>query len=115
VVVRRPDGAPHLEQRLYAPGALSPGAFGVLEPLDTPAIMREEIDLAIVPALAASRDGFRLGYGGGYYDAFLAGLGATIVCPVFDACLVDSLPQEPHDEPVDIIVTEAGPVHPRQA
>jgi 5-formyltetrahydrofolate cyclo-ligase len=108
VATRRPDGGPRLEQRLYAPGALAPGAFGVLEPLDTPFIPPDEVDLVIVPALAASREGFRLGYGGGFYDSFLKGLDATVVCPVFEVCLVDALPHEPHDQPVDVVVSESG-------
>jgi 5-formyltetrahydrofolate cyclo-ligase len=112
VVTRHADGSPQLEQRLYAPGALGPGAFGVLEPLDTPFLPGHEVDVAIVPALAASRDGFRLGYGGGYYDSFLDGLDTTVVCPVFDVCLVDALPREPHDERVDIVVTESRLVRP---
>jgi 5-formyltetrahydrofolate cyclo-ligase len=60
----------------------------------------------LVPALAADRRGVRLGYGKGFYDAFLPHTRALRVVPVFDACLAASLPSEAHDEPVHVVVTE---------
>ncbi|MEZ4698965.1 MAG: 5-formyltetrahydrofolate cyclo-ligase [Rhodothermales bacterium] len=86
---------------------LRAGSWGVHEPAGDRTVPDAAIDLIIVPALGADRFGYRLGYGKGYYDAFLAGLAAPTVCPVFEACLVDALPREPHDVPVSYLATES--------
>jgi 5-formyltetrahydrofolate cyclo-ligase len=65
-----------------------------------------DLDVVVVPALALGRDGSRLGYGGGYYDAFLAETPAARVGVAFAACLVPSVPSEPHDARLDAVVTE---------
>ena len=89
-------------------------ALGMLEPAEDPA---REIDpaakkgvLAIVPALAIDEQGFRLGYGGGYYDAFLAGFSGVSVCLCREAQVVENLAalgaRERYDIPVDAVVTE---------
>lgn len=70
-----------------------------------------EIDVVLVPGLAFTKDGkTRLGRGGGFYDRFLAdpGLDATKLGICFAVQLRDTLPREPHDQPVDAIVTEAS-------
>jgi 5,10-methenyltetrahydrofolate synthetase len=75
-------------------------------------------DLLFVPCVGFDDDGYRLGYGGGYYDRTLAQWpGATrpvTVGVAFEACRTGALPREPHDIPLDAIVTEAGfyPTHP---
>jgi 5-formyltetrahydrofolate cyclo-ligase len=91
------------------PRELEPGPFGALEP---PAGAREvpldEIDCVVLPGVAFSEDGHRLGRGGGYYDATLARMArAARVGVAFDAQLVPTLPREPHDAALDAIVTEA--------
>jgi 5-formyltetrahydrofolate cyclo-ligase len=106
VVASTRDEPPRLIQRLYQPGSLARGRFGVLEPVGTPEVPVASLDVAVVPALAASRDGRRLGYGGGFYDAFLAGARAVVICPVMAEFLVDTLPAEAHDCEVDVVVTE---------
>jgi 5-formyltetrahydrofolate cyclo-ligase len=67
-----------------------------------------KIDLIVVPDLAFSRDGHRLGRGGGFFDRLLAGPGAAAyklgVC--FDFQLLESIPIEPHDIVMDTVVTE---------
>lgn len=83
------------------------GAFGILEPDEhTPVIPPAEIDLAIIPSLACDRQGYRLGYGGGYYDRFLPQTAAIKVALCAHNRLVDSLPHETHDVRCQIIVTE---------
>jgi 5-formyltetrahydrofolate cyclo-ligase len=93
-------------------GRLAPGRFGLLEPVG-PRLGPTAIGTAavvVVPALAVSRDGVRLGRGGGYYDRALrhARPDAVLVALVFDDELVDDLPVEPHDRRVDAVVTPSG-------
>jgi 5-formyltetrahydrofolate cyclo-ligase len=65
------------------------------------------IDCVIVPCLGVSRDGHRIGRGGGYYDATLPTLERALrVGVAFEVQLVPALPREPHDAPLDAIVTE---------
>jgi 5-formyltetrahydrofolate cyclo-ligase len=107
VVASGPGERPALVHRLYAgPASLAAGRWGLAEPASTPEVPPEALDVVLVPALAAARDGHRLGWGAGFYDAFLAGVSAPTVCPVYAAALVPRLPSEPHDRPVDVVVTE---------
>jgi 5-formyltetrahydrofolate cyclo-ligase len=78
--------------------------FGVHEPTG-PAVDRSIIDLVIVPGLAFTRAGDRLGYGKGYYDAFLATLGAFSVGVCFAEQIVEEMPVAAHDVRVDVVVT----------
>jgi 5-formyltetrahydrofolate cyclo-ligase len=70
------------------------------------------VDLLLVPAVAFTRAGARLGRGGGFYDRLLAqkGTGTKAWGVCFEMQLVDHLPSEPHDREVDVIVTEFGVV-----
>ena len=80
------------------------------DPADLPAPA-----LILVPSVALDRCGFRLGRGGGDYDRLLPALraaGWTIVGVCHAAALVDGLPAEPHDVPVDAILTDEGVVLP---
>ena len=80
-------------------------SFGISEPQGA-AIDPSEVDLVIVPGLAFTPDGARLGYGGGYYDRFLArhrGVPTVAVC--FAEQLVDELPTDTHDVPVQRVVS----------
>jgi 5-formyltetrahydrofolate cyclo-ligase len=85
---------------------LSPNRWGILEPMGLETVPEERIDVVLVPALGADRSGHRLGFGLGYYDEWLARTTARTICPLFATCLVDALPTEPHDVPVQILVTE---------
>jgi 5-formyltetrahydrofolate cyclo-ligase len=92
-------------------GELEPDAAGVPAPLATRAAVRIAAgDVVLVPGLAFTRDGARLGRGGGHYDRLLAeAKGAAITVGVaFDIQLVRELPLEPHDEGVDVVVTPNG-------
>jgi 5-formyltetrahydrofolate cyclo-ligase len=92
--------------RRWAPGRpLVPGGFGTSvpatdEPELAPAIL-------IVPLAAFDRRGYRIGYGRGYYDRALTELGPTLSIGIgYAAQEVDAVPEEPHDRPLDWIVTE---------
>lgn len=84
-------------------------AWGVLEPAGPPVPARE-IELCIVPALGAGRNLHRIGYGRGFYDAFLRTCAVPAIVPVFGVCLIDEIPAEAHDAPVHRVVTEAETV-----
>lgn len=91
---------------------LEKGPLGVLEPrVDEGAevaFVECERAIAVVPGLLFDGDGYRLGYGGGYYDAFLAGFPGTSVGLCRRAQLKEApLPRGCHDLPVDIVVTDA--------
>lgn len=83
--------------------------FGMAEPAaDLPTVPPETIALALVPGIAFDRHGWRLGYGGGYYDRFLkifAGISAGVT---FHALLLDEIPRGAFDVPMQWIVTEMG-------
>ena len=86
---------------------MEPGAMGILAPAaHTTSVAPEEIDLLIVPGVAFTRDGNRLGYGGGYYDRFIPlCTRARVVALAFREQLVDRLPAEPHDLPIPQLIT----------
>ena len=97
-----------MEVRLYDPDRpLVPAAFGILEPpADAPLLARPDIDLALVPAVCYDRSGFRLGFGGGYYDRWLSGFSGFTVGLCRDCVLQDRVPTEDHDCRVDLLLTE---------
>ena len=85
---------------------LDEGSFGVREPkADALIVFPRAGDCAVVPALAVDKDLFRLGYGGGYYDRWLAEFKPRlgfVAAAVFPPCQgAAELPREPHDLPVD--------------
>ena len=92
----------------YAGGPLQRGRFGVFEPAgeDVPHIGPA---VCILPLLAADRQFCRLGYGGGYYDRFLAVRGKDMlkIGIGYDFQLVDRVPSEGHDVLLDMLVTDA--------
>ena len=89
------------------------GYRGIREPVG-PAIDPDVVDVAVVPGVAFDVHGGRLGHGGGHYDRLLAALPEDrLAIGVCFACqVVPRVPLEPHDLPVDVVVTEAG-VHRR--
>lgn len=93
----------------YDPGRVGRGRFGLPEPeADCEPIDPVTARLVLIPALACDRRGYRLGYGGGYYDRFLDihPLQSLGVC--FGEFRVDVLPEDPWDRRLDGVVTEAG-------
>lgn len=83
----------------------SPGRFGIPEPT-TNDLLLQTPEVAIVPGLAFTRSGLRLGQGGGYYDRYLAQHPATYkVGLCFDEQLADVLPCDAHDAMMDQVVS----------
>jgi 5-formyltetrahydrofolate cyclo-ligase len=95
--------------RAWQPGdALDEGVFGTLHP--SPRCEVVEPDALIVPLLAVDEEGWRLGYGGGFYDRTLAGLRArktiTAIGVGFDAQIVPAVPHGPDDQRLDWLLTD---------
>lgn len=95
--------------RVKALNDLAPGRFGILTPsADATPITPTENTLCLLPALAATRDGKRLGYGGGFYDRFLAATPCRTLLPIYHRLLLADLPTEPTDIRAQCIITEKG-------
>ena len=93
--------------------AVRPGTFGIPEPSKYEKIVEpEEIDIAIVPAVAFSRDGSRLGHGGGYYDRFLPKVKGLTVGLARERLLMDHIPCEDHDIKMACLITEEKTTRP---
>jgi len=91
----------------YDAGRLVRHPFGMAEPAaDLPAVPPGAIQLALVPGLAFDRHGWRLGYGGGYFDRFLQKFAGVSVGVVFGALLLDAIPHSQLDVAMQWIVTE---------
>lgn len=87
----------------------APGRFGIPEPLGSCPVARATADsLCLVPGLAFDRRGFRLGYGGGYYDRFLPTFPGRAVGLVRSAFLLEHLPADAFDQRVSAFVCEQG-------
>jgi 5-formyltetrahydrofolate cyclo-ligase len=86
---------------------LQPGPFSILEPPTTKKVSLSHIDLAIVPAIAFTKEGNRLGHGKGYYDKLFASskkLPYTIGLALHEQ-IVEEIPVEKHDYKVDLVLT----------
>ena len=89
------------------PEQLQPGKFGIPAPgEDCPAVDKGEIGAALVPCLLCDRMGYRLGYGGGYYDRWLSGFQGFTVGLCRECVLQPQVPREAHDQRVDLLLTE---------
>lgn len=86
------------------------GRFGIPEPgPGCPLIDNFIADtVVLVPGILFSPDGYRIGYGGAYFDRFLRDSPVKSIGLAFDFQLFGSIPVEPHDEPVDWIVCESA-------
>lgn len=86
-----------------------PGKYGIREPeRNIPFDDAKENAICLVPGIAFDKEGFRLGYGGGYYDRFLESHNVFTAGICFQELLVDHLPHEPFDKRVNAVVTEEG-------
>ena len=86
---------------------IEPGVFGIPAPVQgCPVVERDTLDVILVPNLLCDHSGHRLGFGGGYYDRWLAGYtGLSVaICPA--ERMVEELPQEDFDIPVRLVLTD---------
>ena len=82
--------------------------MGLFEPnhLITSSIEHKHIDVCIVPGIVFDQRGYRIGYGGGYYDRFLPHFCGKKISIAFDEQLVNEVPFESHDIPIDLLITD---------
>lgn len=85
---------------------VSPGAWGIPEPDLGEPVGPADLGLIIVPGAVFDEQGNRIGYGAGFYDRLLASYGGPTVALAFELQVVPAVPAEPHDVPVQKIVTE---------
>lgn len=99
-----------IEPRSWRPGEpLEPTSFGAMEPAAGRALDASEIRVVVTPGVAFDLDGYRVGYGGGFYDRLFTRLGnrAARVGIAFELQLVEgSLPRGGFDLPIDLLVTQ---------
>lgn len=93
--------------RGLSPSDLVCGPHGILEPLPSTPVPPPDVDVWLVPGLAFTSSGGRLGYGGGWYDRFLAATApnAVILGIAYPFQVVSDLPLEPHDRMLSEIVS----------
>lgn len=94
--------------QIFSFDELEPGYYNILSPKEEYIryVDKSQIDLIIVPGAVFDKEGYRIGYGGGYYDRFLADLRAPKVSFAFEMQLTDEVPKEDFDIPVEYIITE---------
>nr|WP_255549546.1 5-formyltetrahydrofolate cyclo-ligase [Corynebacterium sp. TAE3-ERU12] len=101
-----PPGPPTALHWGYYQGVLRPGRYGLLEPPNSLGPTGFcHADIALLPAVAADRRGFRLGRGAGYYDRSVEHTTAHRAALVFPHELVDEVPHDEHDQPVHTVIS----------
>ena len=100
-----------IKNRIKKIDELVPGYMGIPEP----SVVSEDrltgindVDVVVIPGAGFDMSGNRIGYGAGYYDKLLAGLTKEIIiiAPAYEEQIADSIPSEPHDVKVNLIVTD---------
>ena len=122
IAVPKTEGRPghgHLHfYDIHPDQELTRGAFGIYEPTgEGERVTPVPGDLIILPGVAFDEDGNRLGYGGGYYDRFLddhAPEGVHTMGLAFSCQMVDRVPHETHDRPLESVMTPHGLIRPRK-
>lgn len=101
------SGVAEMEFFDYKPTEISAGAYGINEPQGATPCAAEDIDLMILPGVAFTPQGDRLGRGKGFYDRYTAREGFRALCVgvCYRHQLIDRLPVEPHDRRADIVIT----------
>ena len=93
---------------VYDPQQLVKTSFGLLEPQgDLEVVDASQIDLIHVPGLAFSKEGYRIGYGGGYYDRYLEHFTGHTLSTIYPCQIQDFIPEK-HDIPVEEVLIDEG-------
>lgn len=93
---------------VYDPQQLVKTSFGLLEPQgDLEVVDASQIDLIHVPGLAFTTEGYRIGYGGGYYDRYLEHFSGHTLSTVYHYQIQDFIPEN-HDIPVQEVLIDEG-------
>ena len=100
------------EMKFYVGGRLMAGYRGIPEPQGGEEVWPEAGDLMLLPGLAFSREGYRLGYGKGFYDRYLAACAVKPICCglCFSEQLLDKIPYDGNDYPWDLLITSKGEI-----
>jgi 5-formyltetrahydrofolate cyclo-ligase len=88
---------------------LVPGTYGIREPKKgLRKVKAEDIDLLVTPGAVFDNRGYRVGYGGGYYDRFIPKMneGTPVISLAYDLQIIDMVPNESFDKKVNMIITE---------
>ncbi len=97
-----------MEFVVYEPQQLAKTSFGLLEPQgDLEVVDPSQIDLIHVPGLAFTKEGYRIGYGGGYYDRYLENFAGHSLSTIYP-CQVQEFKSEDHDIPVQEVLIYEG-------
>lgn len=92
---------------ISSPEELTKGSFGILEPLESaPVLQNSKNALCIVPAFCNDYQGYRVGYGGGYYDRYLSSFQGFKVGINYSECVRPKLIGGRYDVPIDLLVTD---------
>ena len=98
----------HMDFVVYDPQQLVKTSFGLLEPQgDLEVVDASQIDLIHVPGLAFTTEGYRIGYGGGYYDRYLEHFSGHTLSTVYP-CQIQDFISENHDIPVQEVLIDEG-------
>jgi len=108
VVVPVVSGKDLKHSRIESPSELKRGKWSLWEPRCFRDTDLAAVDLVLVPGVAFDRRGYRIGFGGGYYDRFLSQVLAPKVGLAFEFQVVPRIPEDPHDERVGYLATESG-------
>lgn len=85
---------------------LQKGPYGILQPVYKSRVESKVIDVAIIPGVAFSKNGVRLGYGKGVYDRLLKNFKGIRIGLAYDFQIIDDLPKVKHDLVMDIVITD---------
>jgi 5-formyltetrahydrofolate cyclo-ligase len=113
-IIAAPKCAPKDKQltfyRLNDYNQLETVYYNLLEPKpeETLKVQKQEIDVLIVPGLLFDKQGYRIGFGGGFYDRFLTDFPNTTISILHSSQFLEDMPREAFDIPVQYLITENG-------